>query len=65
MLKDNQLVKGFQFLLRDLNNKYYKYELLGRKDKDDLLVIKKVKDGKVSTVPRLLVIISGKDLFES
>lgn len=65
MLKDNQLVKGFQFLLRDLNNKYYKYELLGRKDKDDLLVIKRVKDEKVSTVPRLLVIISGKDLFES
>ena len=60
MLNSNQLVKGFIFSLYD-----EKYEVLGYQLKDDLLVVKSLKDLRVSTVPRLLVIISGKDLFES
>ena len=59
MLNSNQLVKGFIFSLYD-----EKYEVLGYQLKDDLLVVKSLKDLRVSTVPRLLVIISGKDLFD-
>ena len=57
MLTSNHLVKGFKF---SLYNEVY--ILLGYNLEDDLLVVKSVKSGVTSTVPRLLVVVSGKEV---